>query len=348
MLDNPQGRATVPRSIRSTLAAASLLAVAVSGLAGPQTASAAPPNETAFLTLAGRDTFCLEQYRRVGNVVSGTWTVLHPPRVFVHDYSIALGTDGLPTRYVMRYSTPGAPNRPDLDSVAVDYGRDSATVAFFRRDSSFTRRIAVREGFPLLGQSFVGVELALMRLRRMGSDSSVIALHPPTDPSGAKTLLPVRFVAGDSAIVGGAMRLHLAADGSILGLRSGPLELRRVEPFAMQTIVDGFVQAFAPRVAALAAAAAARVEVSLPPAQLERFVGEYALGQTIVSISRDGDHLAVRLPQQPPIQLLATSPTTFFVRKPDLVVEFESDAAGLVTALTLVQGETKNRFTRRH
>src|SRR5262252_5600470 len=170
----------MPRYLRTTISAAALLVAAVSGLAARPVASPAARTETAFLTMAGRDTFCLEQYRRVGNIVSGTLMVRHPPRVFVHDYSIALGGDGLPTRYVMRYSTPGAPARPDLDSVTVDYGRDSATVAFFRRDSSFTRRIAVREGFPLLGQSFVGVELALMRLRRMGSDSSVIALHPPT------------------------------------------------------------------------------------------------------------------------------------------------------------------------
>src|SRR5690349_12654911 len=123
--------------------------------ASPQTA-----NTTAFLTTIAKDTFGLEQYSRAGNVISGTWLVLHPPGVFVHDFRITLGGDGLPVRYAMRYSTPGAPTPPDLDSVTVTYARDSAALVFFLGDSSLTRRIAIREGFPLLGQSFVGVELA--------------------------------------------------------------------------------------------------------------------------------------------------------------------------------------------
>lgn len=41
---------------------------------------------TAFLMTTGTDTFCLEQFVRRGNVVSGTWVVLHPPGVYVHDY----------------------------------------------------------------------------------------------------------------------------------------------------------------------------------------------------------------------------------------------------------------------
>jgi len=307
-----------------------------------------PASPTAFLTTIGKDTFCLEQYSRAGNVISGTWVVLHPPGVFVHDYAITLSNDGLPVRYTMKYSTPGAPTPPNLDSLAVAYGRDSASLTFFLRDSSITRRIAMHEGFPLLGQSFVGVELALTRLRRLRADSSTIALHPPSDPAGKMTLAPVRFLAGDSAVVAGAIRLHVAADGSILGLRSGPLELRRVEPFETSSIVDGFVKAFAPRVAALAAAAASRVEISLSATQLDRFVGEYSIGATTISITRDAEHLALHLPQQPAIQLLAMSPTQFFVRKPDLVVAFESDSTGHVTGLTLGQGETKNRFVRKN
>ena len=64
---------------------------------------------TTFLTTAGKDTFCFEQYTRKENVVSGTWVVMHPPGVFVHDYTIALSNDDLPTHYTMKYSTPGDP-----------------------------------------------------------------------------------------------------------------------------------------------------------------------------------------------------------------------------------------------
>src|SRR5262249_34542520 len=138
---------------------------------------------TSFVTTVGKDTFCLEQYTRDGNVVVGTWVVMHPPGVYVHDYRITLNRDGVPTCYSMIYSTPGSLTRPDLDSLTVTYGRDSADLRFFERDSSYARRIAMHEAFPLLGQSFVGVELALTRLRRMHVDSTTITLHPPSEPN---------------------------------------------------------------------------------------------------------------------------------------------------------------------
>jgi hypothetical protein len=301
---------------------------------------------TSFVTTIGKDTFCLEQYSRLGNVVSGSWVVMHPPGVFVHDYQITLDKDGLPARYTMKYSTPGALTPPDLDSLTVTYGRDSASLRFFTRDSTFTRPVAMHEAFPLLGQSFVGVELALTRLRRMRVDSTTITLHPPSEPGRPATIAPVRFVGGDSAIVGAAVRVHVAPDGSILGLRSGPAELRRVAPYDIRAVTDGFVKAFAPRVAAQAAAAAARVEIELSPAQLDRFTGEYSLGPTTVPVMRDGNHLLIHLPQAPPLQLLAMSPSEFFVKKPDLVVAFETDSAGRVTGLTIAQGEGKQRLSR--
>jgi hypothetical protein len=303
---------------------------------------------TAFLTTVGKDTFCLEQYSRAGNVITGQWLVLHPPGVYAHDYRITLADGGLPVRYTMRYTKPGALTPAGLDSLTVIYGRDTANLDFFQHDSLVKRRIALREGFPLLGQSFVGVELALMRLRRMQVDSSTIALHPPSDPAGKATLAPVRFFAGDSALIAGTIHAYIDADGRILRLRSGPLELKRVEPFEMAPIVDGFVRAFAPRVAAQAAAAAARVEIPLATAQLDRFAGEYTVGPATISITRDGEHLALHLPQQPAIQLMAMSQTSFFVREPDLVVTFDADPSGHVTGLTIQQGEAKQRFARKN
>jgi hypothetical protein len=303
--------------------------------------------QTAFVTTIGKDTFCLEQYTRTKNVISGTWTVLHAPGVYVHDYRITLGDDGVPVRYTMKYSTPGAATPPDLDSLTVDYGPDSATSRFFTKRSVDTRRFAMREAFPLLGQSYVGVELALMRMRRMHLDSVTITLQPPSEPTRPVLLAPARFFSEDSALVAQSLRIHVGADGNILGLRSGALELRRVAPFDLSALTDGFVKAFAPRVAALAAAAAARVEISLPASQLDRFVGEYVLERTTISITRDGDHLMLHLPQQPAIQLMAMSPLEFFVRTPDLVMSFESDSSGRVTGLSIGQGETRQRLTRK-
>lgn len=302
---------------------------------------------TAFLTTIGRDTFCLEQYHRRGNVVSGTWVVLHPPGVYVHDYRIALDNDGLPAAYTMQYSTPGAATPPGVDSLTVTYGRDSATLVFFRRDSTITRRIAMREAFPLLGQSYVGVEMALERFRRMHLESTTVTLHAPSEPTRPVMVMPVSFFS-DSASIGPGMRAHVAADGSILGLRSGPMEMRRVESLDISSFVNGFVQSMAPRMAALNTLLASRKEIALPTAQLDRFAGAYSLGGATIGISRDGDHLVMRPPGQPPVQLLAMSATEFFVRNVDLVVSFESDAAGRVTGLTIAQGESKQRLVRRN
>jgi hypothetical protein len=304
---------------------------------------------TTFLTTVGKDTFCFEQYSRKGNVVSGTWVVMHSPGVFVHDYTIALSNDGLPTHYTMKYTTPGEPNPPQLDSVDVVYGRDSATIVFILKDSSVTHRVAMRDAFPLLGQSFVGVELALMRLRRMHMDSASVTLHPPTQPTSPITIAPVRFVGPDSALVG-PIRVHVSGDARILELHNGALEMRRVAPIDVHALTDGFVKAFAPRRVALAAAAAARVEIALTAAQLDKFVGDYRAGAATATIARDGDHLTFALQQgqqrQPPFTLLASSSTEFFVRKPDLVITFEADANGGVTSLTIGVGDTRQRLTR--
>lgn len=321
------------------LRVASLLSLCLPIAAPAQTAT-----PTAFLTTVGKDTFCLEQYSRSGNVISGTWTVMHPPGVYVHDYKITLDKDGLPARYVMVYSTPGAPTRPDLDSLTVTYGKDSASLVFFNRDSTDRRRIAMHEAFPLLGQSFVGVELALMRLERMHVDSSSITLHPPSEPDRPVSVLPVRLV-GDSAFAGG-IRIRVAKDGSILGLTAGRAELRRVEPFEMSKLVDGFVKAYAPQAAATAAAIAARKEIPLPSTELDRFAGDYSIVGVTAHVARDGEHLLLTLPQQRPVPLLAMSPTEFFVKGADVVVTFERDAAGHVTGFVFAQSGNKQRAAR--
>jgi hypothetical protein len=274
---------------------------------------------------------------------------MHSPGVFVHDYTIALSNDGLPTHYTMKYSTPGAASPPDLDSVDVVYGRDSATIAFILRDSSFTRRVAMRDAFPLLGQSYVGIELALMRLRRLHIDSASVTLHPPTQPERPVTIAPVRFIGSDTAALR-SLHMHIAADGRLLDFGDGGTQTRRVSPIDVRAVTDGFVNEFATRRVALAAAAAARVEIALTTAQLERFVGDYTVGATTATIARDGDHLTLRLAQgqqqQAPFTLLASSPTEFFVRKPDLVITFDTDANGAVTSLTIGVGDTKQRLTR--
>ena len=101
------------------------------------------------------------------------------------------------------------------------------------------------------------------------------------------------------------------------------------------------------KIHALSRTNAAQAEES-PTAQLDRFAGRYSLGDAAIAIARDSDHLMMQLPGQPAVQLLAMSATEFFVRNVDLVISFESDAAGRVTGLTIAQGESRQRLVRRN
>jgi hypothetical protein len=299
-----------------------------------------------FVTTIGTDTLCLEQYTLSGNLVSGTWVVLHPPGVFAHVYRLTLGPDGVPVRYTMKYSTPGAPAKPDLDSVIVAYGRDTALYTMVFRDSTVTHHVPMHEAFPALGQSWVGLEPGLARLRRLGVDSGIIVMNAPTQAAVAATRWPIRFLGGDSAIIvnNGAL---VSADGSLLGMTAGPVTVRRVPSLDMPALVASFVSAFAPRAAALAAAAASRVEVAVPAAQLDKLAGEYSINAAnSITITRQGEHLVLSAAGGSRFELAAQSQTEFFLRKPDLVLIFDVDAHGIATAVTLVQGEGKQRLEK--
>ena len=101
---------------------------------------------------------------------------------------------------------------------------------------------------------------------------------------------------------------------------------------------------YTPRVAALRQAAASRVEIVVPAEQLDRLVGGY--GRGALAVTRDGEHLVAALSTQAKFTLLAMSPTSFFVRRPDLVFTFDVDAAGAIQGVTIAQGESKQRLTR--
>jgi hypothetical protein len=296
-----------------------------------------------LLAMAGADTFSFERYERRGNVVTGSWVVLHPPGVYVHDYRITLGDDGLPRHYTMKYGEPLADTPPGLDSVVVDYARDTVTYVFTTRDSTFGRKVALHEAFPFLGQSLVGLDLALRRLRAAHADSGVIVGNETSNLVTPPRRMSVRF-AGDTVIVGQATRVHIMPDGGLVDMSDGRLSVRRVASLDISQLTKHFADEYAPRMAAQRAAAAARVEIPLPAAQLDRFIGSY--GQGTIAVSRDAGHLVATVQNRTKLTLLAMSQTEFFVRTPDLVVTFEVDAAGVVRGLTVAQGDGKQRFVR--
>lgn len=121
---------------------------------------------------------------------------------------------------------------------------------------------------------------------------------------------------------------------------------RSVDDLAL-TLLTG-----APTAGAAAAAAtpppAARTALALPVAALDRFVGEYPLAPTfVIAVRREGERLLAQATGQPALELFADSPTTFFLRAVDARVEFQTDAAGAVTGLVLVQNGMRQSAPKR-
>jgi serine-type D-Ala-D-Ala carboxypeptidase/endopeptidase len=97
----------------------------------------------------------------------------------------------------------------------------------------------------------------------------------------------------------------------------------------------------------LAKPPAARTEVTLPADALQRFVGEYRLAPNFaITVARTGDVLTAQGTDQPAFRLFAEAPTKFFLKSVDAQIEFEVDAAGVPTALILVQGGARQRAPR--
>jgi hypothetical protein len=201
--------------------------------------------------------------------------------------------------------------------------------------------------FPTFGNSLVGQDIELGRLRAAHADSGAITL---TTLGAARAtlpyLLPVKFVGPDSAILGTA-HVKVDDDGHLLGWRTATGgEGRRVAAIDVKKFVAGLLAADA---AAEAAARAAHV-ITLSVAALDRLTGEYAFNATTsITIARDNDKLTLRLGNQPPSDLLAESATKFFLRRATSgqMIEFETDAAGNATALLLPQlGGAKQRIPK--
>lgn len=309
-------------SIRSVMIARSVALVTFAARLAAQTA-----DTTSFVTTLGKDTTSIEQYVRIGNTITGAW-IQRQGEVYVHDYAMVLRPDGWPAHYVMTLYT----TRPHTFLISVTYGPDSTTRIMVRDTTAITMRVATTHAYPIAAISALAWDLALTRARGARTDTSTIVVEP-VEVRAPPQVLPVTFFGADSVRVGTNMSGRVDRKGRLLALRAGPLETRRVSPFDAAKLTTGFV-------AAEAAAKAARVEIALPPQALQRFVGEYTLNpNAVIAITLDGSRLVAHLGKQPSMQLLAASPTKFFIEATTaLTFEFETDAAGNATALVLVQG----------
>jgi len=82
----------------------------------------------------------------------------------------------------------------------------------------------------------------------------------------------------------------------------------------------------------------ARQEITLDPAVLDRYVGDYELAPSFhIVITREGAALFGQATDQPKFPLFAESETTFFLKVVDAQVTFVKDASSAVTTLVLHQ-----------
>ena len=86
--------------------------------------------------------------------------------------------------------------------------------------------------------------------------------------------------------------------------------------------------------------------VMLDDTTLASYVGSYAAGDTVFTITRGPDGLVSQIEDQSPIPVFASAKDAFFVKVVDAQLTFDRDPAGKVTALTLHQNGQNIRFDR--
>lgn len=322
-----------------------VLLFASATLVAPLAAQA--PQSAYFVTVQDKDTVSLESYTRFGNIITGTWVAIHNG-VFTHRYLITLGANGMPVRYVMDYTIEGDPViAKNLTTFVTHYDADTV-VSSVVRDSARMRQAIAHNAVPVLGKSVVGLELAFARLHAAHATSDTIIAHGPSSLTPTFQAIPVKLFGADSAIVGGgAGRVQFSPDGLLRSFDAGPARTMRVAPYDIEKLIARFTATEVPKKAAEAAALAARAEVTLPAAVFDKLIGTYALNPaTSIEVMRDGATMIVQPSGGPRLQIYAESPAKFFMKLVNVTIEFEVDANGNGTALTLVQNGTRQRAVR--
>jgi len=86
------------------------------------------------------------------------------------------------------------------------------------------------------------------------------------------------------------------------------------------------------------APASERKEITLDNATLDRYVGHYKLGDTMVfTVKRESNHLQAQLTGQSFIEMYPESDSKFFYKAIDAQLEFKGDSGGVAETVTLFQ-----------
>jgi hypothetical protein len=81
-----------------------------------------------------------------------------------------------------------------------------------------------------------------------------------------------------------------------------------------------------------------QAQVTLDSTVLDRYLGFYQLsGKSLITVTRQGDHLFAELTGQPSFEIFASSETEFFYKVVDAQITFVRDSAGTTTGLVLHQ-----------
>lgn len=84
---------------------------------------------------------------------------------------------------------------------------------------------------------------------------------------------------------------------------------------------------------------AARAEIKVPEADLDKFTGEYQLMPGFnIAVTREGEQLFCQATGQPRFEVYAATPTRFFLKVVQADIEFYPDEKGAVNKMVLFQG----------
>lgn len=199
----------------------------------------------AFITTVGRDTVAIEQFTRTGNLLTGDY-VTRPGGTTVNHYVLRFDINNMPSEMTLTQQRgDGSPIPGGPTSVKMTVGEKETKVEILKQPP-VNRTFAVKGPYPLLGTSMGMFEVALQRLRIMGSDSVSFA-GLPLNSAELPDPIQVKFIGADSARVwtaGGPMYMRVTKTGEIEGVsgRETPtkIEIRRVPRIDLRRLIAGF------------------------------------------------------------------------------------------------------------
>jgi len=306
-------------------------AVAVAVPLGAQNATAG------FVVTLGTDTTAVEQFTRTSTSLIGDLVTRQGGTVIAH-YVVALNSSGAPAKLDITYQKfGGGVPANGIQSVSATYGVDS-TIIVIMRDTAVTRRLAIKDPYPMIGglaPSLGLFELSLARARATKMDSISIAAVGPAAAAAPRLLTGVKFYGADSARIwtqGYVQYAKVDATGRLLGLSgretTQKIETRRLASVDVQKLAAGFAAIEASgKTTTVASSAKDSVKATAGSSQISIvYFRPTARGRDVFKNGVLGDTL----------WRTGANDATMFTTSSDLVIEGKTVPAGTYTLWTHV------------